>query len=77
MKYCDIKTMTQLEEARKQVKKRVKNVGEDIKDSFQDMKESYSPGNMLLSGLRSVSSFIPVDQFLLTTVRRLKSRLSR
>ena len=77
MKYSEIKTMSQLEEAQRQVKRRVKKKGEAVKDSFRDMKESYSPGNMLLSGLRSVSSYVPVDQFLLTTVRRLKKSLSK
>lgn len=77
MKFSEIKTMGQLEEAQRQIKKRVKNKGEAVKDSFRDMKESYSPGNMLLSGLRSVSSYVPVDQFLLTTVRRLKRSLSK
>lgn len=77
MKFSEIKTMSQLEEAQRQVKRRVKKKGEAVKDSFRDMKESYSPGNMLLSGLRSVSSYVPVDQVLLTTVRRLKSKLSK
>lgn len=77
MKYSEIKTMSQLEEAQRQVKRRVKKKGEAVKDSFRDMKESYSPGNMLLFGLRSVSSYVPVDQFLLTTVRRLKKSLSK
>lgn len=77
MKYSEIKTMSQLEEAQRQVKRRVKKKGEAVKDSFRDMKESYSPGNMLLSGLRSISSYVPVDQFLLTTVRRLKKSLSK
>ncbi len=77
MKYSEIKTMSELEEAQKQVKRRIRNKGEAVKDSFYEMRESYSPGNMLLSGLRAVSSYIPVDNLLLTTVRRLKRRLSR
>lgn len=69
--------MSELEEAQKQVKRSIRNKGEAVKDSFYEMRESYSPGNMLLAGLRSVSSYIPVDQLLLTTVRRLRRRLSR
>ncbi|MBO6221293.1 MAG: hypothetical protein J6N46_05110 [Bacteroidales bacterium] len=75
MKYSDIKTMDQLEKAQKQVKSRLESKGEEVKDSLYGIRETYSPGNMLLSGLKSVSSYIPVDQLLLTTVRRLKRRI--
>ena len=75
MKYSDIKTMDQLEKAQKQVKSRLESKSVEVKESFYDMRESYSPGNMLMSGLKSVSSYIPVDQLLLTTVRRLKRRI--
>ncbi len=75
MKYSDIKTMDQLEKAQKQVKSRLESKSVEVKESFYDMRESYSPGNMLMSGLKSVSAYIPVDQFLLTTVRRLKRRI--
>lgn len=75
MKYSDIKTMDQLEKAQKQVKSRLESKSVKVKESFYDMRESYSPGNMLMSGLKSVSAYIPVDQLLLTTVRRLKRRI--
>jgi len=74
MKYSEIKTMDQLEEAQKQVKRRVNKKEVAVKDSFYGVRESYSPGNMLLSGLKSVSSYIPIDQLLLSTVRLLKRR---
>ena len=75
MKYSDIKTMDQLEKAQKQVKSMLESKSVEVKESFYDMRESYSPGNMLMSGLKSVSAYIPVDQLLLTTVRRLKRRI--
>ena len=75
MKYSDIKTMDQLEKAQKQVKSRLESKSVEVKEAFYDMRESYSPGNMLMSGLKSVSAYIPVDQLLLTTVRRLKRRI--
>ncbi len=75
MKYRDIKTMDQLEEAQKQVKRRISDQEGAVKHSFADVKESYSPGNMLLSGLKSVSSYIPIDQLLLSTVRVFKRKL--
>lgn len=75
MKYSEIKTMDQLEKARKQVRKRISKKGDDVKASFYDMKESYSPSHLMVSGLKSFSSYIPVDQLLLTTVRRIKRKL--
>ena len=75
MKYSEIKTMDQLEKARKQVRKRIGSKGEDVRASFCDMKESYTPSHLMISGLKSFSSYIPVDQLLLTTVRRLRRKL--
>jgi len=75
MKYSEIKTMEQLEKAQKQVKKRLGSKGDEVRESFYDMKESYTPTHLMVSGLKSFSSYIPVDQLLLTTVRRLKRRL--
>ena len=75
MKYRDIKTMDQLEEAEKLVKERIASQEGAVKSSFADLKESYTPSNMLLSGLRSISSYIPIDQLLLSTVRLFKRKL--
>lgn len=75
MKYSEIKTMDQLEKARKQVKKKIGRKGDDVKESFHGLKESYSPSHLMISGLKSFSSYLPVDQLLLTTVRRLRRRL--
>ena len=72
MKYSDIKTLDQLEEAQRQVKKRIDSKGKAVQHSFADMKESYSPGNMLLSGLRSVSNYIPIDRLILSSVKGIK-----
>ena len=75
MKYSEIKTMDQLEKAQKQVKARISTKGDEVRDSFYGVKESYSPTHLMVSGLKSVSSYIPIDQLLLTTVRRLKRRI--
>ena len=75
MKYSEIKTMGQLEKAQEQVKAKIGNKGDDVRTSFYDIKETYSPSHLMMSGLKSFSSYIPVDQLLLTTVRRLKRRL--
>ena len=75
MKYSEIKTMDQLEKARKQVRKKIGSKGDDVRASFYDMKESYTPSHLMISGLKSFSSYIPVDQLLLTTVRHLRRRL--
>ena len=44
-------------------------------DSFHGVKDAYTPSHLLVSGLKSVSEYIPIDQLLLTTVRRAKKRL--
>ena len=75
MKYSEIKTMDQLEKAQKQIKKRLGSKGDEVRASFYDMKESYTPSHLMMSGLKSFSSYIPVDQLLLTTVRRLRRKL--
>ena len=75
MKYSEIKTMDQLEKAQKQVKAKIGKKGDDVRDAVYGIKETYSPSHMMLSGLKSVSSYIPIDQLLLTTVRRFKRRL--
>ena len=75
MKNRDIKTMDQLMEAEKQVKRRISSQEVAVKHSFADMKATYSPGNMLLSGLKSISSYIPIDQLLLSTVRLFKRKM--
>lgn len=75
MKYRDIKTMDQLEEVQKRVQERIASQEGAVKSSFADLKESYTPSNMLLSGLRSISSYIPIDQLLLSTVRIFKRKL--
>ena len=40
MKYSEIKTMDQLEKARKQVRKKIGRKGDEVKDSFHGLKES-------------------------------------
>ena len=75
MKYSEIKTMDELERARKQVKVRLDRKGEEVVDSLYGIKETYSPTHLLTSGLKSVSEYVPVDQLLLTTIRRIKRKL--
>ena len=77
MKYCEIKTLDQLEKARKQVKRKIGRKGDDVKESFNDLKDSYSLYRMMVTGLKSISSYVPVDQLLLTTVRRIKRRIAK
>ena len=57
------------------IKERISSQEGAVKSSFADLKESYTPSNMLLSGLRSISSYIPIDQLLLSTVRIFKRKL--
>ena len=75
MKYSEIKTLDQLEKAQKKVRSRIKSKGDDVVDSFHGVKDAYTPSHLLVAGLKSVSEYIPIDQLLLTTVRRAKKRL--
>ena len=75
MKYSEIKTLDELEKAQRQVKAKLGRKGDAVRSSFYDMKESYTPSNMLLSGLKTVSSYIPFDQLLLSGVRGIKRKL--
>ena len=42
MKYSEIKTMDQLEKARKKVRQQIGRKGEEVKDALYDVRESYS-----------------------------------
>lgn len=77
MKYSDIKTMEDLDKAQKFVKRRLDAKGDSVRCSFYAMKDCYSPSNMMISGLRAVSSVIPFDRLLLAGVTWLKRRVLR
>lgn len=75
MKYSEIKTLGELEAARRESRERIERKKLAVRESLLDVKESYTPTNMIFSGLRNLSAFLPVEQMLLVAVRVLKRRL--
>lgn len=75
MKYSEIKTMGELEAARRDTKERIGRKELAVREVFLDVKESYTPSNLIFSGLRNLSTFLPVEKMLLLAVRVLKRRI--
>lgn len=75
MRYSEIKTMDELESAQKDVRERLDRRAFVLRESVQDVKDAYTPSNVLFSGLRSLSAFVPVEKLILTAVRLLKRRM--
>lgn len=75
MKYSEIKTLGELETARRDARERIGRKELAVRESFLDVKESYTPSNLFFSGLRNLSGFIPVEKMLLVAVKVLKRRL--
>ena len=73
MKYSEIKTMDDLQRAQKYVRSRLDVKKDSVRDSVYGLREAYSPSNMIVSGLRSVSSMVPFEKLLLLAVRSLKN----
>lgn len=77
MKYSEIKTMEELEKAQKNIRKRIDRKGDAVRESLYEVKDSFTPVNLVATGLKSVSSVVPFDRMLLTVVSALKQRLSK
>lgn len=75
MKYSEIKTLGELETARRDARERIGRKELAVRESFLDVKEAYTPSNLIFSGLRNLSTFIPVEKMLLVVVKVLKRRL--
>lgn len=75
MKYSEIKTMEELEKAQKSLRKRIDRKGDAVRGSLYEVKDSFTPVNLVATGLKSVSSVVPFDRMLLTVVSSLKQRL--
>ena len=72
MRYSEIKTMDELESAQKDVRERLDRREFLMRESLSDVKETFTPTNMLFSGLRGLSAFIPVERMLLVAIRIFK-----
>lgn len=75
MRYSEIKTMGELEAARKDVRERLIRRELAVRESILDVKEALTPSNLFFSGMRSLSAFLPVEKMILVAVRALKRRL--
>lgn len=75
MRYSEIKTMDELEAAQRDVRERLDRRELAVRESLLDAREAFTPSNMLFSGLRSLSAFLPVEKLLLAAVRLLKHRI--
>ena len=75
MRYFEIKTMDELESAQKDVRERLERRAFLMRESLSDVKEAFTPSNMLFSGLRGLSAFVPAEKLLLLVVRIFKRKL--
>ena len=75
MRYSEIKTMDGLESAQKDVRERLRRRELAVRGSLRDVKEAFTPSNLLLSGLRGLSAFLPVEKLLLVAIRIFKRRI--
>lgn len=75
MRYSEIKTMDGLESAQKDVRERLRRRELAVRESLLDVKEAFTPSNLLLSGLRNLSAFLPVEKLLLVAIRIFKRRI--
>lgn len=75
MKYTEIKTIGELDLARKKVSARVERKGKEVLDRWDDLRESYSAAGLIASGLKYVSGSIPFDRIVLYGIRALKQKL--
>ena len=67
--------MDELESAQKDVRERLARREFLMRESLSDAREAFTPSNMLFSGLRGFSAFLPVEKMLLVAVRIFKRRL--
>lgn len=75
MRYSEIKTMDELESAQNDVRERLVRREFLLRESLSDVKEAFTPSNLLLSGLRDLSAFLPVEKLLLVAIRIFKRRI--
>lgn len=75
--YHSIKTLVELDEARRRLGEDIGHQGDHVLDSFSSLKDYYTPTNLMVSGLKSISSIIPFDRLLLVAVVALKRIITR
>lgn len=68
--------MEDLERAQRSVRAGLDAKKEAVRCSVMGVRESYSPSNIMMSGLRAVSSVIPVDRILLVAVEAIRKKFT-
>lgn len=67
--------MDELESAQRNVRERLNRRKLAMRESLLDVREAFTPSNMLFSGLRGLSAFLPVEKLLLVAIRIIKRRI--
>ena len=73
--YKDIKNLEDLDNAQKQLQKKLRKKEKRISKNFDGVKDSFTPVNLFATGLHGVSRSIPFDLYLLNLVRKLKKKM--
>ena len=75
--YSKIKTVKDLDESRRRLRREIEAAADTMRGGVASVKASFAPVHLLVSGLKSVSGFIPFDRLALSAIGKLKARLSR
>jgi hypothetical protein len=75
MRYSEIRTMDELESAQKDVRERLDRRAFVMRESLSGVRDAFTPSNLLVSGLRNLSAFLPVEKMLVVAVRIFKRKL--
>ena len=75
--YRNIRNVADIDKERRTIRTRLSLKGNQVTSSFMTLKEDLSPANLFAEGVKSVSSIIPLDRFVLAVVRFLKNKLTK
>lgn len=74
MRYSDIKDIEGLDEARRQLSRKVDAKGKEVLKRYDDLREAYSPIGLMAAGIRSISGSIPFDKLILYGLRLIRRK---
>ena len=75
MKYSDIKNIDGLETAISRTRSRLMSKQKEITSRYGKAKEAYSTSGIIASGIRSISTFIPIDKLAIALIEKIKTKL--
>jgi len=76
MKYSNIKNLQELDDAQREVHKKLREKEKELNRRYDTVRNSFTPVNLFASGLRSASKKRPYDQYLLNLIRRIREKVS-